>query len=174
MGRDKAQLLLDGDTLLERAIEAATSAADTVAVVGRAAPDRPIEADVTWLPDDEPGLGPIGGLKTALTHLNAPVALLACDMPLVDGEALDWLLETSNATTAPHGMATVRDERAEPLFSVYRPQVSTLVDKLIAQKRRSLTGLIARGDFAHIEAPPRIADKLINVNTPEDFEALRG
>ena len=41
-------------------------------------------ADIRWLSDDVPGLGPMGGLRTALAHLKQPVLLVGCDMPHSD------------------------------------------------------------------------------------------
>lgn len=167
MGRDKAQLELDGQTLLDRLIDAANTTPDTVLVVGRTGE----RDDVEWVEDEEPGQGPLGGLKTALCHLDRPVALVACDMPLLDADALAWLLEAFEHA-GPHGLAATRDGRLEPLFSIYTPAALDLVEERLAAGQRSLRRLITAGDFARIEAPSEVAEKLANINTPEEFEAL--
>jgi molybdenum cofactor guanylyltransferase len=175
MGRDKAVLELDGQTLLERTIGVAHAVTDIVTVVGRS-PTGDADQVALWLEDETPGLGPIGGLETALAHLQRPTILLGCDMPLVDQAALEWLVETfaTRPTSATHGVATVRDGRIEPLFSVYMPSVSALVDEMIAEGRRSLTGLIERGAFGRVEVPDVMAEKLVNVNTPAEFRGVLG
>lgn len=172
MGADKAGLAFRGQTMLERIVAAARGVSDTVAVVGRTPGGDDLEVDC-WLEDETPGLGPIGGLKTTLAHLSGPVVLLGCDMPLVDEAALRWLLEAAGHTDAAHGAVTTRDQKLEPLFSVYRPEVAPLVDEMIEKGRRSLMGLVEAGDFVRLEAPGDVADKLDNVNTPAQLKALR-
>ncbi|MFW6057909.1 MAG: molybdenum cofactor guanylyltransferase [Persicimonas sp.] len=174
MGRDKAELELGGASLLDRMIDEALIAADkqladTVVVVGRTG----TREDVTWLEDDESGLGPLGGLKTVLGHLGRPVLLVACDMPLVDAEALGWLLDEFRISTGEHGLATMRDGQLEPLFSVYRPAVLDLVEERISAGRLSARRLIEDGEFRRVEAPGEVAGKLANVNRPEELEAIR-
>lgn len=181
MGRDKAALELDGKTLLDGLIDEALAAGDTVAVIGRTGE----RDDVTWLEDEQTGLGPIGGLKTALTHLDRPVVLVACDMPRVDRDALAWLIDAFTSESGlpgsdgrarcpgSDGVAVTRDGQLEPLFSVYSPNVLPLIAERIAHDRLSVRRLIEAGDFEQIEAPAGVADKLTNVNTPEEFERLR-
>ncbi len=169
MGRDKAELELGGQTLLDRVVDRALGVRDTVVVVGRTGQ----RDDVAWLEDEQPGLGPLGGLETVLAALDRPVLLVACDMPLVDEDALCWLLDAFARADAPaHGLATMREGKLEPLFSVYTPAVLPLVDERIAAGRRSLRGLIEAGNFGRVEAPPEVAQKLRNVNTPGEFEDL--
>jgi molybdopterin-guanine dinucleotide biosynthesis protein A len=168
MGRDKAELELDGQTLLDRMIDQALQVSETVAVVGR----RGERDDVVWMEDDEPGLGPLGGLKTALVHLQQPVLLVACDMPRVDADALCWLLDSVQQQAGAHGLVTTRDGQAEPLFSVYRPAVLPLVEEHIAAGRLSVRRLIEGGAFELVEAPGEVVGKLVNVNTPGEFEEL--
>jgi molybdopterin-guanine dinucleotide biosynthesis protein A len=168
MGRDKAELELGGQTLLERMVDQALLASKTVAVVGRSG----ARDDVVWMEDDQPGLGPLGGLKTALAHLDQPVLLVACDMPRVDAEALGWLLEKVDHTPQKHGLATMRDGQIEPLFSVYKPAILPLVDACIDSGRLSARRLIEDGEFRMVEAPEQVAAKLVNVNTPGEFEGI--
>ena len=171
MGCDKAQLIFEEKTLLDRLIDQAQQVSDTVAVVGR----HDQHDHVTWLQDRQSGQGPMGGLETALAHFDGPVLLVACDMPLVDADALAWLRDTFQSTDAASrdGLITVREGRVEPLFSVYTPQVLSAVQNMLAEGRRSLTHLIERGDFTQREAPDHIAPRLENINTPADLAALR-
>ncbi|MBC8101622.1 MAG: NTP transferase domain-containing protein, partial [Cytophagales bacterium] len=112
MGRDKASLpsLQAGEgNLLARTVTLAAQVSATVLVIGR---DRPPDwsegaedtgsvTSVTFLRDDLPGLGPAGGLATALRYAVASttgfgaVALLPCDLPLLQAASLRWLHETA-------------------------------------------------------------------------------
>lgn len=168
MGQDKALLKIDNITLLDRTIDTARQVSDTVAVIGR----QGAREDVGWLEDDAPSLGPIGGLKTALTHLNQPLILLACDMPQIDVDALKWLYEQALRSVAAHGFATEHGAQVEPLFSLYRPAVLPAVAAQIAAQRLSLRRLIEGHLFEHRKAPAQVAKKLLNINTPQDLAAL--
>lgn len=168
MGQDKALLKVGDTTLLERIIDVAQRLTPTVAVIGRTGE----RDDTRWIQDDAPGFGPLGGLKTALTHLDQPVILLACDMPRVDAAALQWLLEHARESAAEHGVATLRDGAFEPLFSFYRPALLPRIDAQLATRRLSLRRLIESGDFTRLDAPAPVGAKLLNINTPSELGAL--
>ena len=89
MGTDKAALLWQGHTWLERARRAAGEATGAEAMVVGGRGDEP------WrVPDLLPGQGPLAALVAAWYHSRAAwVLLCACDMPLLDGPALAVLLE---------------------------------------------------------------------------------
>jgi molybdopterin-guanine dinucleotide biosynthesis protein A len=169
MGTDKAALEIGGRTLLERAAHTALAASRPTVVIGRERPDGWPLPTVTFLPDAAPGRGPLGGLHTALCHANAPVLALACDLPLLTADALNWLLMQASAQSRPHGLAVLHDGQWEPLFSVYNPACLPLIESRLAEGRLSLHGLIEAGDFGRVEAPDWVAAQLANINTPEEW-----
>ena len=169
MGQDKAGLIRGGETLLARTARIAQEAGCRVCVIGRAPPDHWPRPDVEFVGDTYPDQGPLGGLATALETIHETVLLLACDMPLLNADALGWLIGQERAE---HGLAVRHGGQWEPLFSVYTPSVLTLVRERLAAGRRSLQSLIDAGDFRAVSAPPHIAAALVNVNTPEDLTAL--
>ena len=174
MGTDKAVLRLGGGTLLERTVQAALDAGLPALVVGRARPSvwtLPAE----FAEDGVPGLGPLGGLQTALQTVQSPVLALACDLPLLTTEALRWLraqAERQAGQESEHGLVVVNGGKWEPLFSVYRPECLPLIEARLAQERRSLHGLIDAGQFAVAEAPAWVAAQLVNVNTPQEWQRI--
>ena len=169
MGSDKAGLTVGGETLLERTARIAEEAGLSVLVVGRARPDDWSRDTAEFVPDDVPGLGPLGALTTALRRAEQSLLVLACDLPLLDAEALRWLL---TQTPGPHGLAVVRGGTAEPLFSLYAPACLPLASARLGEGRRSLRGLIEAGSFARVDAPNWIAARLVNVNTPEEWAEI--
>ncbi|KTE43583.1 MULTISPECIES: molybdenum cofactor guanylyltransferase [unclassified Sphingopyxis] len=72
-GSDKAEALLEGQSLLDHAIRALEPHVDTVMVAGRAMPRQPLISD--W---PAPDLGPMGGIAGALRY--------------AEGEGFDQLL----------------------------------------------------------------------------------
>ncbi|MEV4319925.1 NTP transferase domain-containing protein [Actinocrispum sp. NPDC049592] len=67
-GVDKVMLRVNGQTLLERSLDAVTGA-DPIVVVG---PRRDIQAPVVWVREDPPGAGPLAALAAGLAALDKP------------------------------------------------------------------------------------------------------
>lgn len=172
MGADKAALEVEGVTLLVRMAAAALQADLPVLVAGRARPAAwPLDA-VTFAEDAEPGLGPLGGLATALRRSGTDVLALACDLPLLTPDALRWLGAQAGQGNE-HGLVVVSNGKWEPLFSVYRHSCLPLIEARLAAGKRSLHGLIEAGQFAFADAPDWVAAQLVNVNTPQQWQALQ-
>jgi molybdopterin-guanine dinucleotide biosynthesis protein A len=145
MGQDKANLpsLTDAETtMLRRTADLASAVFETVFVVGRGKPDdwTSPEGTVTFLPDESPDLGPMGGLATILRYLSSQnrevaVALLACDLPLLTVESLEWL---AVQPLGRQGVVVQNGEQKEPLFAIYTPECLPLLEEQLAAGRRSL------------------------------------
>ena len=173
MGRDKANLEVDGLPLLERTAALGLAVGLPVLIVGRYRPaDWALDA-VQFVEDAQPGRGPLGGLHTALTQVQGSVLVLACDMPRLSADALRWLMaEGQSERAGGYGLVTVNAGQWEPLFSVYTPQCLALVEERMQQGRLSLHGLIEAGQFGMVEAPSWIEPLLLNVNTPEELRGI--
>jgi molybdopterin-guanine dinucleotide biosynthesis protein A len=88
-GLDKAALVFDGSTFLERAL-LATSAAERIICVG---PQVPTSAQVLWTREDPPLGGPAAAVVAGLALVEAPVTMvLSVDAPLVTREVVDALV----------------------------------------------------------------------------------
>lgn len=169
MGTDKAYLIRQGETLLERTARIALSTHLPVVVCGREKPAQWELEDVIFLPDKTEGLGPIGGLYTSLMHFNKNVLLIACDMPLLNKAALNWIIEADSSPVYQDGLAVYNQGQLEPTFSIYCTSCLTVVESQIAAGQRSLQRLIEKLQFTTIEAPDIIIRTLVNVNTKEDW-----
>jgi len=174
MGRDKALLPIGDGTLLEQVVQVVRTAELPCTVIGRSAPcDWPHPA-VAFRPDDAPGRGPLGGLATALRHSDDDCLLLSCDLPALRPTLLDWLLQRWSMSAAAHGMVLLRAERPEPCCSCYRRAVLPLVAQRLAERRDSLLGLIAAGDFDRVALPEAYHDQLDDVDAPDDWRRVHG
>ncbi len=103
------------------------------------------------------------------------VLAMACDMPLVDSEAVGWLRDAATAAarggSIQDGIAAVTsDGTFQPLFAVYSSRLQTQILERQRAGRRSLMGLIEAGSFLSVAAPPEISARLVSVNTPEELE----
>lgn len=142
MGRDKAALEFEGQTLQDRC----------VAVLRECFPEVLVIRD-----DDLPGLGPIGGLATALRR--APeIFVVACDMPFLDAALIREMaaqLPGFDAVAMP----------GEPLHAAYAARILPVVEAQIAAGDYSLQSLLSTLRVKYIAAKP-----LANINTPKDWE----
>ncbi len=125
-------------------------------------------------PDLEAGLGPIGGLWTALQWASERgddgVLLLGCDMPLVSEDLLRTILAWSDAAPA---VVPVGPEGPEPLCALYRSTCRPEVERRLHSDDRSLRGLAEAVGAAFIgeDAVARVADAqttFLNVNTVQE------
>ncbi len=189
MGQDKAALEVQGEAMLLRIARLALLTGAPLCIVGR---ERPLNGafvngdeyefrhrEVKFLLDEAPGLGPLGGLLSALRwnaqsiHRRPCLLLLPCDLPLLESSALEWIADAASTCSAAHGLATTRAGMLEPMFSVYDARVEEHAREYLQSGRRSLHGLIESGDFGRVECPAEVAAQLFNCNTPEDLEEAR-
>ena len=122
-------------------------------------------------PDLEAGLGPIGGLWTALQWARERgddgVLLLGCDMPLVSEALLRTVLGWSDDAPA---VVPLGPEGPEPLCALYRAACASLVEHRLHSEDRSMRGLAQAigAVFIDEDAVAGVADPKIdflNVNT---------
>jgi molybdopterin-guanine dinucleotide biosynthesis protein A len=140
-GADKPALRVAGQSMLTRVL-AAVHDADPRVVVGRVPPDLPVHVEATR--EDPPGGGPVAATAAGLALVPAGVtftALLAADLPLLTGEAVDVLRLTVESAPPMQG-AVYRDAqgRRQSLCGVWR--TAALRDALgkLTEERGDLRG----------------------------------
>lgn len=147
-GVAKANLTLEGRTILERSLEACRRAAERVSpgalpaiyLVGESAAYA--AEGVSRLSDQPSGIGPMGGLRALLlaAQRNATTAVaLAGDQPFLTAELLVRLYREAEGAAA---LAPRRGSRWEPLFARYLPQPSlAVIDAAMARDETSLQSI---------------------------------
>ena len=127
------------------------------------------------IPDDIPGLGPLGGILTALkSSSHNSNFFLACDMPFLNSNLIEYILQESNNSD----ITVIRDgEYLEPLLGVYSKRCIPAVENFLQSGGKKVTGFYkAAGLVVHeilAEKARRIDSNLaslININTRHDFE----
>ncbi len=184
MGQNKAELLLGGRTLIDRAASSLFSIANTVNVVGN------LNGEITSLPliQDHPTMGrargAIVGLYTALVNANTEwIAVLACDLPFVTGELMTRMVDIlrhcldSAMNDVDAVFAEQTDGRNQPLCGLYRrdrclPEIEKMLsdgDWRLQQLRGRLKTRVIR--FSEIKDIQGSEFLFLNLNTPEDYGA---
>lgn len=121
MGQDKALVPFLGKAMIERVIERVHLLADEVLVTTNR-PEAYAYLRLPLYPDLVQGRGALGGLYTALSAANQPLAaVVACDMPFVNPDLLayerDILLQKQYDAVIP-----LSSGFAEPFHALYRPE----------------------------------------------------
>jgi molybdopterin-guanine dinucleotide biosynthesis protein A len=182
-GIDKPRLVVDGVSMLDRAISAMREVGAAPIVVAGPAASTPradaqtdAQADVQWVREDPPFTGPAAAVVAALAATAAVPApdpdwtfVLACDLPRVDA-AVRQLVDDILLLPSDTEGACLSDETGRPqwLTGVYRTSAlrraaASLPDEGRDQSMRALftdvaiAALADRGDGAH------------DIDTWEDF-----
>jgi rhodanese-related sulfurtransferase/molybdopterin-guanine dinucleotide biosynthesis protein A len=171
MGRDKALVDVGGRPLAAVAARAlaVAGAVEVVAVGGDV--DGLRRAGLAAVPDDEAGLGPVGGILTALRRAPAdPVAVLACDLPAADPAAVAAVVGALAAEPAADAAVAVAGGRRQWLFAAWRrrcagPLAGAVGDGVLAV-HRAVAGLVVL-DVA-VPDPAGVAD----ADTPDDLAGV--
>jgi len=179
LGRDKAALRVAGEPLLARTVRLARAAGLEVTVSGRSADQvAPLLGDLSGgraetlpcLPDERPGLGPLGGILTLLKPLQRPVLAVSVDLPRLSAEAFAWLADQARLGLYADGLG-VRDAAGilQPLFSIYTPRVVPLSERLIADGHRAPRDVLRTGRFRLVTFPEPLDGELRGIDTPADL-----
>jgi molybdopterin-guanine dinucleotide biosynthesis protein A len=136
MGVDKATLVLDGETLAQRAARRLAAVSDPVLEVG----DGP--SGLPFLRESPPGSGPLAALAAAGVALrdrghNGPALLLAVDLPAVDEAWLRWLRDRPGEPTAVPRV----DGYLQPVCARYGADALVAAESLAAGGLRALRDL---------------------------------
>ncbi|HEX6122651.1 MAG TPA: molybdenum cofactor guanylyltransferase [Ktedonobacterales bacterium] len=175
MGRDKALLPLLGEPLVARAVRRLRAVLPTVVVIG---PRElaPVLPGVRLLPDQEAGLGPLGGLATAFAVLAARrIVLIACDMPFVVPELIGAMVAVAEREPWARAVVLRTARGVEPLHALYDAACVPVIEGQLARGARSLRGLLDRVAICEVgvevvAALDPLGRSALNVNTPDEWE----
>ena len=170
LGQDKVRLRLPGDgrDMLARTADLLAACTDGVVISCRA-PDAGEETlalpGIRSIPDAESGLGPLGGVWSALRELRQPILVLSCDLPFARGARPPETLMTT-FQQAETGFI-------EALVSIYEPACLPFFEEARARNLRQLNLVIpeklqSRVVYTRAEALP-----FFNINFPGELEQAR-
>jgi molybdopterin-guanine dinucleotide biosynthesis protein A len=164
-GSDKALAEVDGIPLILHVANAAAEVSESVTVIA----DAMGKYDRIGLPtivDDLPGLGPLGGLATALAAApeHAHVLLLSCDLLGLQKHWLEQLLEADERASA----ALFATDPLQPLLARYNPRLQDELARQMNDGQRAITRFVSSIDPLLLPPPPDWAS-LINVNFETDI-----
>ncbi len=170
MGRDKAMLPLDGAALVQRVADRVARAAGCVTLIGDPAKYGHLGHPVS--PDLLPDCGPLGGICTALSITASDWNLvLACDMPDIDAQFLQSLLETAERLTVDCLLPTGESGLPEPLCAVYHRRALPHIRRALESGVRKVVDGLAGLRVELLPVPG--SAQFRNINTPQEWIAYR-
>ncbi len=173
MGQDKAALVLNGRTLLDRVTDTMKSLFSNVIVSvrqPRAGVNKP------QVCDEQPSGGPMAGLIAGLQQAGTPwVFAVACDMPFVTSGVVTHLASLRNGHQA---VVPVVDGHLQPLAAFYATSALDAMRANLATGDKSLRGALEKLDVRYVsEAELRECDpqlrSFFDLDTPQDLQAAR-
>src|SRR5258708_22440353 len=144
MGRDKALLPAGSRTLVEQIADAVGQACGSITLIGP--PERYAFLGLPVMPDAAPGLGPLGGLCTALRATRAEWNLMvACDMPGLTSEFLRELIQAA-VRAGKDCLVPETDRGLEPLCAVYHARVLRAAEAALERKLLKMQDFVRQLD----------------------------
>jgi len=178
MGRPKASLILEGQTMLARQVRLLGRVAGRVAVLGFR-PEYLEDLGVPFISDELPGRGPLGGIYTGLLRTRTEYNLfLGCDLPFANRQLLAYLARRAIEAEADATVPRSRDGRLQTLCAVYRRRARRAVRASLGAGENKLRSFFPKvncqvipwRDLARAGFLPSIFD---NMNTSADYESAR-
>jgi molybdopterin-guanine dinucleotide biosynthesis protein A len=178
MGRDKAALVVGGETFLARQLRllAKIGVAERLVITApwsgpSEAPYRDLPVEVRQIQDRIPDAGPLAGLEAALSAATADLVLvLAVDLPAMSAE---FLRRLQALATPGCGVVPLHDGVAEPLVAIYPRQARAEITARLASRELALQPFVRAGLAAGWlrELPVESAGLHLfaNWNRPEDI-----
>lgn len=178
MGRTKALLELDGATFLHHVVRALLRGGCAPVLVVGPDDDDTIAAEArragaVFLPNPDPGEGPITSLRIAIDALPGSVeglAYLPVDHPLVRSETVARLLEEAHGSGAPIVLPIREGRRGHP--AVFRAEVfAELTDPSLEGGARTVVHRrLAQARLVEVDDDGVLAD----IDTPDAYAELVG
>jgi len=169
MGKDKAELIIEGRSLLERTAECLKEYFDPVFISVRDSRDK-LPSGCPAITDRFPGSGPMAGLDSAFALTDAQcIFLCAVDLPFMDGKAayeMTKLLKDNDACVIKR-----ENGHIEPLFAVYSKSCHKTAEELLKAGDNKMSHLLDQCKTVYVTLEDVGADEelLTNVNTPDEF-----
>jgi molybdenum cofactor guanylyltransferase len=175
MGTDKAGLLVEGQTFVQRIARELSEVAPSVTLVGNDSKDFALK--LQSVPDMHKLWGALGGIHGAISACRAEWAIVvACDLPFVTAPLITRLVNLRDNFEAVAPIQS--DGRPQPLCALYRvTSCLAVAETLINSGERRPVALLQSVrtrwvTFAELEDLAGAEQFFDNINTPQDYARI--
>jgi len=169
-GSDKARAEVGGEPLIVRVAESLRPVAESVSVVADVA-EKYADLGMRTIADARGGLGPIGGLVTAMNDVAAQgdtdgwLLLASCD---IVEPRVEWVRTLLDARREGATAVAFRHRWWEPLLALYHVSIAPRAIRQIAEGDYKMQHLLDDVDAVAIERPAEW-ESMGQINTPDDL-----
>ncbi len=173
MGQDKAGLLLDGVSLLQRAT--ATMQRSFLQVIVSVRQPR-AEVVLPQVCDAQADGGPMAGLVAGLEQVDTPwMFAVACDMPFIQSAVIERMAELRGDYQA---VVPLIGGHPQPLFAFYAQTALATMREMQAAGEKRVRAVLQQLDVRYVEeAELRDYDtqfrSFVDLDTPQDHQAAQ-
>ena len=94
--------------------------------------------------------------------------VVACDMPLVRPQAIEWLISRRRPGVSAV-LPRIAPAGVEPLLAVYEPRMKAVLEQRAVEGRFGFQDLTGARGISCPRPPDELCDCWVNVNTLEEF-----
>jgi molybdopterin-guanine dinucleotide biosynthesis protein A len=167
MGRDKALIEMDGESLLERKVQKGKAYFDEVILLSG---QTIYSMENRWLPDKIENAGPLAGLLEALKdgaeHSKSHIVIIPVDLPFLSESTLKKLSTMQNLETNDAIILRSGDD-LQPLAGIYSTDLADNLALYLRTGNRMVFGFINQLIYSTITVNDL---ELKNVNSPDDLK----
>ena len=168
-GQKKLFLRYGGETFCQRILHACDCLPAVYLSVDKKDPYQ--EAGLPMVEDRWREIGPIGGIASGLVSCKEDALLvMACDMPMIDPESVQQLLDTYRENTSVILVAE-QNGRIHPLFGIYPKHVLPVAMQMIREGDYRMMHLLERAGYRTLELGKH-SRALENINSTVDYRTL--
>ncbi len=172
MGTDKSFVLFEGRPMIEIVLETVAGLGDETLLITNK-PAEYVHFNVPMVSDVYPGLGPLGGIYTAVHAAAHPhVLVVACDMPWLNRSLLEYMISLRETADV---IVPRWEKFPEPLHAIYSKACLDPIETKLKEQRLKITGFFGQVavrfvDRAEIERFDADGRSFANINSPQDLE----
>lgn len=172
MGTDKALLKIGEETFVEHLINEFKSYFDNIVLsVNALGKFDELKLNKKEIVDIYSEIGPIGGIYTALKNMEAKeIFVVSVDMPLAPVQLAIKIIEFNKESDI--NILKRQDGNMEPLFAKYSRNCLPQMDKMIRSGNYKMHDLLKLVDTCYIDSNENEMQKLINLNTKDDYNTV--
>ncbi|WP_400191576.1 NTP transferase domain-containing protein [Hymenobacter sp. B81] len=172
MREDKSRLRYHGREQQEHAAALLAPFCQDVWVSCRPEQAGTLPTGLRPLPDQFLDLGPMGGILSAFRHdPNAAWLVVACDLPFLSADTLDYLVRHRHPGRVATAFQSPDNEFPEPLITIWEPRSYPAVLQFLALGYSCPRKVLINSAIERLQAPA--PPELRNVNTPEERDAAQ-
>ncbi|MEK7718467.1 MAG: molybdenum cofactor guanylyltransferase [Bacteroidota bacterium] len=173
MGKEKGLVEFRGKPLIQYGIDLLSSFTDRIIISSGNLDYIPFGYEI--IPDEDSGQGPAAGLAAALKSSATPWNLvLACDLPFLEREFIEELLNSS-----PNYQAVVpmHNGKMEPLAALYHKNLGKIFGEAVANGNLTLRHILRSCHVNYFEAGPitgKYPNLFTNLNSMDQIGLFNG